>query len=92
MKKFLMGRVDLAIFQNWSAAFLMKSQNRTMDELEPLLLIDGSSNYYLAMSKNSDPALVKKYAKLLKRCSNQAYSTSCGSNICADITAAQAAD
>lgn len=67
MKKFLMGRVDLAIFQNWSAAFLMKSQNRTMEELEPLLLLDGSSNYYLAMSKNSDPALVKKIRKAFEK-------------------------
>jgi polar amino acid transport system substrate-binding protein len=67
MKKFLMGRVDLAIFQNWSAAFLMKSQNRTMDEIEPLLLLDGSSNYYLAMSKNSDPALVKKLRKAFEK-------------------------
>jgi ABC-type amino acid transport substrate-binding protein len=45
----------------------MKSQNRTMDELEPLLLIDGSSNYYLAMSKNSDPALVKKIRKAFEK-------------------------
>jgi len=67
MKKFLLGRVDLAIFQNWSAAFLMKSQNRTMDELEPLVLLDGSSNYYLAMSKNSDPALVRKIRKSFEK-------------------------
>lgn len=67
MKKFLLGRVDLAIFQNWSAAFLMKSQNRAMDELEPLMLIDGNNQYYLAMSKNSDPELVKKIRKAFEK-------------------------
>lgn len=60
IKKFLMGRVDLIVSQDWSAAYLMKMEGRKPDELEPVLLLDGVNSYYLAMQKQSDPALVQR--------------------------------
>ena len=63
LKKLLIGRTDLIISQDWGAAFLMKSQQRRPEELEAVFLLDGSSSYYLAMNKQSDPALVQKIRK-----------------------------
>jgi polar amino acid transport system substrate-binding protein len=60
MKKLLLGRVDLIVSQDWSAAYLMKSLGRHPDELESVLLLDNKHQYYLAMQKDSDPALVQR--------------------------------
>ncbi|MBC3933913.1 transporter substrate-binding domain-containing protein [Undibacterium sp. CY7W] len=60
MKKFLVGRVDLVVSQDWSAAYLMKTLGRHPDELESVLLLDNKHQYYLAMQKDSDPVLVQR--------------------------------
>lgn len=59
-RKFLMGRADLIISQDWSAAFMMKALERSPDELEPVLLLEQNAQYYLALNKQSDPALLLK--------------------------------
>jgi polar amino acid transport system substrate-binding protein len=60
MKKLFLRRVDLIVSQDWSAAFLAKSLNRKPEELEPVLLLNGTHSYYFAFNKQSDPALVAK--------------------------------
>ncbi|NDI85348.1 substrate-binding periplasmic protein [Undibacterium crateris] len=60
MKKFLLGRVDLIVSQDWSAAYLMKTLGRHPDELESVLLLDNKHQYYLAMQKDTDPALLQR--------------------------------
>jgi polar amino acid transport system substrate-binding protein len=60
MKKFLLGRVDLIVSLDWSAAYLMKSLGRHPDELESVLLLDNKHQYYLAMQKDTDPALLQR--------------------------------
>ncbi|MFZ6848844.1 substrate-binding periplasmic protein [Undibacterium sp. RuRC25W] len=60
IKKFLLGRTDLIVSQDWSMAFQMKSLHRYPSELQPVLLLDGKSSYYFAMNKQSDPALIQK--------------------------------
>jgi polar amino acid transport system substrate-binding protein len=60
MKKLFLQRIDLIVSQDWSAAFLAKSLNRKPEELEPVLLLNGTQSYYFALNKQSDPALVAK--------------------------------
>lgn len=60
MKKLFLHRIDLIVSQDWSAAFLAKSLNRKPEELEPVLLLNGTHSYYFALNKQSDPALVAK--------------------------------
>jgi polar amino acid transport system substrate-binding protein len=60
MKKLFLHRIDLIVSQDWSAAFLAKSLNRKPEELEPVLLLNGTHSYYFALNKQSDPALVTR--------------------------------
>lgn len=60
MKKLWMRRIDLLVSQDWSAAFLAKSQEHKPEELEPVLLLDNQRSYYFALNKQSDPALVAR--------------------------------
>ena len=66
-RKFLLGRADLVISQDWSAAFMMKSLQRKPDELEPVLLLEQSHQYFLALNKQSDPALVQKLKQAFEK-------------------------
>ena len=63
VKKLLIGRVDLIISQDWSAAYQMKKENRDPNELEQVLLLEDKSSYYFALNKQSDPLLVQKIRK-----------------------------
>ena len=63
MKKFLLGRVDLIISQDWSAAYLLKSLGHSPDEIENVLLLDDSNAFWLALNKQTDPLLLQKLHK-----------------------------
>lgn len=66
-RKFLLGRADLIISQDWSAAFMMKSLQRQPDELEPVLLLEQNHPYFLALNKQSDPALIQKLKQAFEK-------------------------
>ncbi|MFZ6754809.1 substrate-binding periplasmic protein [Undibacterium sp. Dicai25W] len=67
LKKLLVGRIDLIISLDWSAAYQMKKEKRNPNELEPVLVLDDKSSYYFALNKQSDPVLVRKIRKAFEK-------------------------
>ncbi|MFZ6861968.1 substrate-binding periplasmic protein [Undibacterium sp. Ji67W] len=67
LKKLLVGRIDLIISLDWSAAYQMKKEKRDPSELEPVLVLDDKTSYYFALNKQSDPVLVQKIRKAFEK-------------------------
>ncbi|MCP4021781.1 MAG: amino acid ABC transporter substrate-binding protein [Desulfobacteraceae bacterium] len=65
VKKLLAGRVDLAYHSMQGMAGLCKSMGVDFNELEPVLVLQVSKSS-IAMSKSSDPGIVKKWQDTAK--------------------------
>ncbi|MBI3286094.1 MAG: transporter substrate-binding domain-containing protein [Burkholderiales bacterium] len=60
LKKLFLGRVDLIVTLDWNAYYQARQLGYSADQIEPALLIDDTIDYYFALSKHSDPALLQK--------------------------------
>lgn len=60
LKKLILGRVDLIVTLDWNAYYQARQLGYDAGQIEPALLIDDTIDYYFALSKRSDPALLQK--------------------------------
>jgi polar amino acid transport system substrate-binding protein len=59
MRKFKYGRVDLLLSLDWAAAYNAKKLG-IADKIVPVQLLMNQANYWFGMSKQTDPAIVRK--------------------------------
>lgn len=58
MRKFKAGRFDLLLSLDWAAMYNAKQNNMNVDELEPAILVDDSSEYWFGISLETSPQIV----------------------------------
>ena len=58
MRKFKAGRFDLLLSLDWAAMYNAKQNNMSVDELEPAILVDDSSEYWFGISLETSPQIV----------------------------------
>ena len=59
-RKFFLGRTDLIVSSEWAAIYMTRSLNRSIRELDLVMVLDQQHQYYIALNRNSDPELVSR--------------------------------
>lgn len=67
VKMLLLGRLDLAVHLDYSLAFIAKELGLKFSTFEPVLLIDSSKQYYIAVNKDSSPLIIEKLNTSFKK-------------------------
>ena len=67
IKMLMAGRLDLVIHLDYSLAHIAKTMGVEFSIFEPVLLLDGSKKYYIAINKNSSPTIIEKFRSSFKK-------------------------
>ncbi len=70
VKMLLKGRIDLVVHLDYSLACIAKSLGEKYSTFEPVLLVDGSKKYYIAINKYSSPSVIENFENSFKKLKN----------------------